>query len=192
MNNRLTYEIAYHITSKFGLTEHESFLLDKSNSLLNKKFLSDKRISFQEENDEKSYKQALEMLKSDDDFDKLKAVKFFVAYGQNAPVDEIFDAMKSSRMPENISGEIPFLISLNSILHSDKQKNVLIAIDNILSGLGEILPLSQVFQFELFDILNELININKEENHYKSKISQILLKALLKFEMICKNDEYIF
>lgn len=143
-------------------------------------------------NDEKSFGQALEMLKSDDDFDKLKAVKFFVAYGKNAPINEIFNAMKSSRMPENLAGEIPFLISLTSILHSENMKNVLITVENIISGLGEILPLSQVFQFELYDILNELININQEENHYKSKISQILLKALLKFEIICKNDEYIF
>lgn len=143
-------------------------------------------------NDEDSFTRALEMLKSDDDFDKLKAVKFFVAYGQNAPIDEIFNAMKSSRMPENLAGEIPFLVSLASMLHSENKKNVLIAVENIISGLGEILPLSQVFQFELYDILNELININKEENHYKSKISQILLKSLLKFQMICKNDEYIF
>lgn len=143
-------------------------------------------------NDEKSFNSALETLKSDDDFDKLKAVKFFVAYGQNAPINEIFNAMKSSNMPENIAGEIPFLVSLSSILDSENKKNVLIAIENIISGLGEILPLSQIFQFELYDILSELININKEENHYQSKISQILLKALLKFEMICKNDEYIF
>lgn len=143
-------------------------------------------------NDEKSFNKALEMLKSEDDFDKLKAVRFFVAYGKNAPINDIFEAMKSSKMAENIAGEIPYLVSLSSMLHSENQKNVIITLDNILSGIGEILPLSQIFQFEMYDILNELININKEENHYKSKISQILLKALLKFEMICKNDEYIF
>lgn len=167
-------------------------------SLLNYIFSDSESLSYNtaqalgKMNDGKSFNKTLELLKSEDDFDKLKAVRFFVAYSKNAPINDIFEAMKSSKMPENIAGEISYLVSLHSMLLSENQKNALIAVDNILSGIGEILPLSQIFQFEMYDILSELININKEENHYKSKISQILLKALLKFEMICKNDEYIF
>ena len=142
--------------------------------------------------DKHSYQKALELLNSNDDFDRLKAVKFFVSYSQNPPIKEIFEALKKSSMPENIAGEIPYLISLRATLHSDNKKNVLIVLDNILSGFGEILPLSQVFDFELYEILEELIDINKQENHYKSKISELLLKALIKLEMIATNDEYIF
>lgn len=142
--------------------------------------------------DDSSFDSALEKLKSDDEFEKLKAVKFFVAYGKNAPIAEIFEAMRTSAMPENIAGEIPYLTSLVSILNTEHQKNVLITVDNILGGLSEILPLSLVFQFELYELLAELINTNKSENHYHSKIAQILLKALAKFKIICENDEYIF
>lgn len=142
--------------------------------------------------EEESYKKALVALGSEDNFEKLKAVKFFVAYAENPPIDKIFEAMRTSSMPENIAGEIAFLVDLPSILHSDNKKNVLITIDNLLSGLGEILPLSQIFQFELYELLSELIGINRDENHYHSKIAQILLKALSKIKMICTNDEYIF
>ncbi len=142
--------------------------------------------------DSKSYDNALKELESDDDFDKLRAVKFFAAYAQNHPLEKIFEALMSSSMPENIAGEIPYIVSLVSLINTDYRKYVLITIDNILSGLGEILPLSQVFQFELFELLNELIEINKTPNHYQSKISQILLKALAKIKMLCSNDEYIF
>ncbi|MDD3238264.1 MAG: hypothetical protein PHV37_09240 [Candidatus Gastranaerophilales bacterium] len=142
--------------------------------------------------DEKSYQKALEMLEDKDDFEKLKAVKFFVAYAKNAPLEAVFKSMKASAMPENIAGEIPYLVNLVSILDSDHKKNVLITIDNIIGGLGEILPLSQIFQFELYDILSRLIDTNKTDNHYKSKIAQILLKALAKFQMLCQSDEYTF
>lgn len=143
-------------------------------------------------NDEESYQKALKMLESDDDFDRLKAVKFFVAYSKNPPLKQIFEAMKTSSMPENIAGQIPYLTSLVENLNTDCQKDVLITVDNILSGLGEILPLSQVFQFELYEILSLLVEKNRSENHYHSKIAQILLKALSKIKMIYTNDEYIF
>ena len=139
-----------------------------------------------------SYSKALELLHSDDDFDKLKAVKFFCAYKENPPINELFNALKKSAMPENIAGEIPYLVSLRAMIHTENQKNVLITLDNILSGLGEILPLSQVLDFELYEILEDLIKLNKEENHYKSKIAEILLKSLTKFEIFANNDEYNF
>ncbi len=142
--------------------------------------------------DNESYKKALELLKGNDDFDKLKAVKFFSAYRENPPLNEIFEAMKNSNMPENISGEIPYIASLKAMLNTDNKKNVLITLDNILSGLGEILPLSQIFDFELYEIFEELIKINQKENHYHSKISEILLKAVIKFEILANNDEYNF
>ncbi|MBR6162530.1 hypothetical protein IKQ26_01390 [bacterium] len=143
--------------------------------------------------DDISYDIALSNLESEDDFEKLQAVKFFTAYEKNPPLNEIFEAMKKSNMPENIAGEIPYIANLTTLFSQDEyKKNVLITFDNILSGLGEILPLSQIFQFELFEVTELLINTNKTENKYRSKIAQILLKERAKIKMFCENEEYIF
>ena len=66
--------------------------------------------------DETSFKIALGSLATDDDFDKLKAIKFFVAYGKNYPLKEIFNAMKSSKMPENIAGQIPYMVDFRAVV----------------------------------------------------------------------------
>ena len=143
--------------------------------------------------DDISYDIALSNLTSEDDFEKLQAVKFFAAYEKNPPLNDIFEAMKKSNMPENIAGEIPYISNLVSLFAQDEyRKNVLITFDNILSGLGEILPLSQIFQFELFEVTEKLIDVNKSENKYRSKIAQILLKEKAKIKMFCENEEYIF
>ena len=60
--------------------------------------------------------------------------------------------------------------------------------DHILTGFGEILPLSEVFGFELYEVLEKLIN---SENQNSQK-DVVLLRAKSKFETICTNDEYTF
>ena len=142
--------------------------------------------------DDISFDIALSMLENNDDFDKLKAVKFFTAYGRNFPLKEIFAAVKSSKMPENISGQIPYMVSLIELLNSEYKPDTLITIDYIIIGLGEILPLSDIFQFELFEVFENLICLNSSDNEYSGKISEILLSSLLKFKEFCSNEEYIF
>lgn len=143
--------------------------------------------------DDISYDIALGMLQSEDDFEKLAAVKFFCAYGQNYPIDEIFKAMNSSKMPENIAGQIPYMVSLLNLIETDSTKeNALLACDYIISGLGEILPLSDIFQMELYDIVQKLININNTDNNYSGLISVLLLKMYSKFVLFTENEEYSF
>lgn len=142
--------------------------------------------------DDISFKIALSNLNSEDDFEQLKAVKFFVAYGRDYPLKEIFLALKKSKMPENIAGQIPYIVSLVELLNSENKQNALVVIDNILSGLGEILPLSDIFQFELYEIIEYLLNQNKIENENSGKIAEILLKAYAKFKLFTENQEYIF
>ena len=142
--------------------------------------------------DETSFRMALGSLNTDDDFEKLKAIKFFVAYGKDYPFKEIFNAMKSSKMPENIAGQIPYMIDFIELFKSEYRTDAFDVLDNILVGLGEILPVSDVFQFELYEILERFININKIENEEKGKIAKILLKAYSKFKLFVENQEYIF
>ena len=138
-----------------------------------------------------AYEKALELLKSDDDFTVLKAVKFLVAFENKEAVIHILKAMENSSMSENIAGEIPYIQSLMELLRENDEKNyILLCIDNILSGLGEILPLSQIFCFEMYEVLEYLIPYNTQNKN--SQASVVLLKALSKFDMLANNDEYTF
>ena len=136
--------------------------------------------------DEKSFDEAIEKLQNSDDFEKLSAVKFLTAYGDKKAVPKLFEAMKNSTMAENIAGEIPYLVPLYELIKSDYE-NALLAIIYITNALGEILPLSIVFDFELFEVFEDLIN-----NHEDSKMAITLLNAKGKFETLTENDEYLF
>lgn len=138
-----------------------------------------------------AYEKALEYLNSDDEFTVLKAVKFLVAYEDKNAVEHILKAMEHSSMSENIAGEIPYIQSLMELLELNEDKNyILLCIDNILSGFGEILPLSQIFCFEMFEVLQYLIPYNT--NNKNPQAAVVLLKALSKFEELSENDEYTF
>lgn len=136
--------------------------------------------------DEKSFDEAIEKLQNTDDFEKLSAVKFLTAYGDKKAVPKLFEAMKTSTMAENISGEIPYLVPLYELIKTDYE-NALLAIIYITNALGEILPLSVVFDFEFFEVFEELIN-----NHDDSKVAITLLNARDKFDTLTENDEYLY
>lgn len=136
--------------------------------------------------DEVSYQNALSNLKSDDEFEQLKAVKFLTSYGNLDALYPIIDAMKNSSMSENIAGEIPYLCDIFTILENDLPNGLLI-INNIINGLGEIIPLSSVFDYELYELFERLIR-----NADDSKTAIVLLNANEKFETLTENDEYLY
>ena len=137
-------------------------------------------------NDEKSYNDAISKLNENDEFEKLSAVKFLCAYGKKDAVPSILKALETSAMAENIAGEIPYLMNLQELL--DKfYEDALFVINCIINGLGEILPLSVVFDFEFFDVFERLIN-----SEIDSKSAVVLLNSVEKFETLTENDEYLF
>jgi len=136
--------------------------------------------------DEIAYNTAIEKLKSTDEFESLSAVKFLVMYGDKKALPELISAMKNSTLAENIAGEIPYLESIFEIL-SQNLSDGLLVLNNIINGLGEILGLSCVFDYEMFDIFERLIR-----NAGESKIAVVLLNAEEKFNMLTENDEYLF
>ncbi len=159
----------------------------KKNSYTDNEYLNTNcAVTLSAMNEESSYNEALEKLKSNDDFEKLLAVKFLTAYGKKESLQGIIDAMKNSAMAENIAGEIPYLESIFNILENDFE-NGLLVVNYIINGLGEILGLSQVFDFELFDVL-EFIETKYED----SRAAVVLLNAREKFETLTENDEYLF
>lgn len=137
-------------------------------------------------NDKESYNVAITGLNNGDDFEKLSAVKFLVAYGSKDALPSIIETMKTSAMAENIAGEIPYLENLFELLENNYEDGLL-TLNYIINGLGEILDLSLVFDFELFEVLEKLIN-----NHDDSKAAIVLLNAKEKFDTLTENDEYLF
>lgn len=171
--------VALELLQKYAFCDDENLSINSAEAL-------------SEMQDDESYEIALNYLNSEDEWEKLKAVKFLSVYGKNFPLKEIFSALKTSKIPENIAGQIPYAVSLNHLLKTEYKKDVLYTTANIINGLGEILPLSDVFQFELYEIFENLINENKEENANSGIIALILLTAFSKFTMFCENSEYIF
>ena len=132
------------------------------------------------------YNQALEKLKSGDEFEQLNAVKFLSAFGDNDAIENIINTAKSSTMPENIAGELLYLTDVFSILEKNKT-NALFILNSIINGLGEILPLAQVFDFRLYEVL-EYIKTQQPDSEY----AITLINAKEKFNTLTENDEYLF
>jgi len=140
--------------------------------------------------DAESYQSALERLKSDDEFEALSAVRFLVAYKNPKAINVIFEVMKKSTMPENIVSEIPYLQSFVELLDTEFKRDTVLAVNHLLSGLGEIVLLGQLFDFQLFEVIDKLIQFQGSE--LNSEIAVVLLNAKFKFEQLTENDEYIF
>ena len=136
--------------------------------------------------DKKSFDIALEKLDNPDEFERLSGVKFLSVYGDISAVPAIIAAMKVSSMSENIAGELPFLMDLFQFL-DNYYEDALLVLNNIINGLGEILALSLVLDFELFEVFERLIYKSED-----SKAAVVLLNAQEKFNTLTENDEYLF
>lgn len=158
-----------------------------SNAYSDNEFLAQNCAStLGEWHDEKSYNEALAKLKSIDDFEKISAVKFLVSFGNQSAISALIEAMKNSTMAENIAGEIPYLENIFEILKTDFQDGLLV-INYIINGLGEILPLTTIFDFELFEVFEQLLHKQND-----SRVAVVLLNAKEKIETLTENDEYLY
>lgn len=137
--------------------------------------------------DRESYEEAISKIKSDDEFEQLSAVKFLVAYKDKNALGEIFKVLKTSSMPENIACEVQYIQSFIELLDSSYREDSIYALNQIINGLGEIVSLSQVFDFELYEVIEKLI---QGDNYSKKAV--FLLNAKLKFDQLTENDEYLF
>lgn len=136
--------------------------------------------------DEMSYNNAIRKLQNEDEFEKLSAVKFLVIYGDKKALPELLNAMKISTMAENIAGEIPYLETIFEILDEHYEDGLLV-LNHIVNGLGEIIGLASVFDYELYDVFERIIR-----NSNDSKAAVVLLNAQEKFAILTENDEYLF
>ena len=136
--------------------------------------------------DEASYDEAIEKLNSDDEFEKLLAVKFLVIYGNKEALPKVIETMKTSTMAENIAGFIPYLIEFEDLLEYNYQDGMLV-LNNIINGLGEILGLYEVLNFNLYSNIEKILDKPAD-----SISATVLLNAEDKFNTLTENDEYLF
>lgn len=136
--------------------------------------------------DEASYDEAIEKLNSDDEFEKLSAVKFLVIYGNKEALPKVIETMKTSTMAENIAGFIPYLIEFDDLLEYNYQDGMLV-LNNIINGLGEILGLYEVLNFNLYSNIEKILDKPAD-----SISATVLLNAEDKFNTLTENDEYLF
>lgn len=136
--------------------------------------------------DETSYTEAIDKLNSDDEFEKLFAAKFLVIYGNKDAVPDLVKAMKTSTMAENIAGVIPYLVGFDELVNFNYQDGMLV-LNNIVNGLGEILGLYEVLNFNLYEVFEKVLS---EQANSVSAV--VLLNAEDKFNTLTENDEYLF
>jgi len=148
---------------------------------------------------EESYNYYLNLLKSDDEWDKTEAAQFLANYGNEEAAPAILEAMTNSGMSELIAGEIAMLTDIFTLFNSKDEKTKLLALealDNIISGIPEVWPMGVILDFKIFESLDTLINMAKNENisedSLSGKYAQILLKSRQKFTMFVENSQYTY
>ena len=137
-------------------------------------------------NDKVLKEEAIENLKSSDEFEQFEAVKFLVNYQAKDCLNEIVEAMKKSSFAENIAAEIPYLLSFDEMYDINEDAAILV-LCNIINAIPEIIPVSSVVNFGLYEVFEKLL-----ASSLTSAGAVALRLAKDKFEELCSNDEYIF
>lgn len=166
--------IAVDALNKNAFSDFEPLMLNCAQSLKEMNYTSNLELACQK-------------LQSQDDFEVLKAVKFIVAFGDKKQAGKLYNALKQSHMTENIACEIPYLVDISDEIKQGKEE-ALFCFNCIIDGFGEILPLCEVFNYKIKQIINYLSskpNINQSE-------AVVILNTMLKIALITQNDEYTF
>ncbi|MBO5738572.1 hypothetical protein J6R97_04455 [bacterium] len=133
--------------------------------------------------DEQSKLDALEKLKSEDEFEQFAGIKFLVAYQAKDAIIQIVEVMKKSSLSENIALEILYLMPLEKLLERDFDTTMLV-LCNIINGIPEIVSPTIVCDINLYELI---------ENLPLTSTSSVFLRlAKEKFAELCSNDEYLF
>lgn len=136
--------------------------------------------------DDVSKQIAMKKLDSEDEFVQYEGVKFLVNFQAKDALDKIVEVMKKSSLAENIASEIPYLLSFEEMFEKDSESALLI-LCNIINAIPEIIPVSSVCNFGLYEIFERLMKEN-----LTSSSAVVLRLAKDKFEELCSNDEYLF
>lgn len=136
--------------------------------------------------DKKIYNDAIAKLDSNDEFEQLEGVKILISYGDKSACNKIINIIKQSPMAENIASELPYLCSLDEIIDINRTDGFYI-LNLIIQGLGETISLSQLYDFNIYNIFEKLIKCDVD-----SLSAIILHNAKEKFSDLTENNEYLY
>lgn len=135
-------------------------------------------------------------LNSPDDWQKMEAAELLSAYNSPEAVKPILKAMINSSLKENMASEAASIVCLADYLNNDNYELktlALEAIDSIITGMSEILPLENLITYDFYECIDSLLKL-AEGNHsiFSGKYAQILLRAKAKFDILINNEQYTF
>ena len=144
-----------------------------------------------------SYEFYLNVLKSDDEWEKIEAAQFLANYGNREATTAILEAMSNSGMAELIAGEIAMLTDIHTLFKEKDETTRLLALealDNIISGIPEIWPMGVILDFKIFECIECLISLTRKdsEDSLAGKYAQILIKTRQKISMFMENSQYTY
>ena len=145
---------------------------------------------------QKAYDLLVSKLDVDDDWQKVETAELLSAFNNPDALKPILKAMINSGMKENLAAEAASLVCLADYFEdNDEELKTLSleAIDSIISGIPEILPLANLVAYRFYECIDSLLKLAEGEySPLSGKYAQILLKAKNKFELLEGNDQYIF
>ena len=122
-----------------------------------------------------------------EDFEKYEALNFLAAYGDADIVPELIKYMRGSAFSQNAAALILTLKPLQKLVEDGQVQEALELFDNILGAYPEVLPIETITDYGIYDFIKYLVSMPRS-----SYVSRLILKTMIKSDLISQNDIYTF
>lgn len=126
------------------------------------------------------------VLNSNDDFEKLKAFNFIVAYGKDEQIKFVLENAFNSPFATNIITNIMDFCDINHLKNILNEETLNKIFQLIIEEYPEDIPLDTCYYWNLIDYIKLIYSFDNQFS------KNILLMAKIKFDEFSKNDVYIF
>ena len=125
-------------------------------------------------------------LNSNDEFEKLRAFNFIVAYGKDEQIKFVLENAFNSPFATNILSNIMDYCDINHLKNILNKETLNKILQLIIEEYPEDIPLDTCYYWNLIDYIKLIYSFNNQFSR------NILLMAKIKFEEFNKNDIYTF
>ena len=125
-------------------------------------------------------------LNSNDEFEKLRAFNFIVAYGKDKQIKFVLENAFNSPFATNIISNIMDYCDINHLKNILNKETLNKILQLIIEEYPEDIPLDTCYYWNLIDYIKLIYSFNNQFSR------NILLMAKIKFEEFNKNDIYTF
>ena len=125
-------------------------------------------------------------LNSNDEFEKLRAFNFIVAYGKDEQIKFVLENAFNSPFATNIISNIMDYCDINHLKNILNKETLNKILQLIIEEYPEDIPLDTCYYWNLIDYIKLIYSFNNQFSR------NILLMAKIKFEEFNKNDIYTF